>query len=249
MDSDTPLDSDLFDAPKPKKRGTSAAKKAGVDIHVGAKKVIIAWPPHVGAKLALPDLIESIRTAYGKQVPVYSLNDMEEDEWQEHGGILTVDLSELRPDINRLTCNMFNQSDYRYYIHEAQDRRAVEIALLEISTTEPIEHYALNPNAITPNHDSKTEIDHAIAETYCWKEVLNAWHMAYPGHFYSVSNTWADKQYPWPVNIATATPVDNPHHMSVRQWKTQLDGSLGHELHIDAKWLSRYIHKMPQYAK
>lgn len=251
MDTDTPLDSDLFDAPKPKKRKTTG-QSAPVNINPYSKYTIIAWVPHVGAALAVPDLISDIRSAMGEHFPVFSMNDMEEEEWQEHGGILTVDLSSIENDTNKLVCQLFEKADYVYYVHEASDRRACEIALLEVSTRTNIEDYVHVGNAMTPEHNMHQHLDYAVAVTYCWKEVLNTWHQAFPGHFYSVSSSWAEHQYPWPFTIATSLgpEAEGGHvHIGAKEWRQQVQRAMTGVITVNAKWLAQYIHKMPQHAK
>ncbi len=262
MDTDTPLDSDLFDAPKPKKRvKETLSKSAEVNVNPNATHQIIATVPHTGSALVIPELVEFIRKKVKdwtrispsggalKEMPVYSLDDMEEDEWIEHGGILIVNLDRIDDDTNRMVCELFEKSGHRYYIHEAHDRRACEVALLEISTQNNIEHFVWNPTAATPIHDAELHTDHALAVTFCWKEILNAWHRAYPGQYFSVSSVWEYHEYPWPVNIATSTPGDSIGHRGPAHWKNLIQEKTTQRINVDARWLSQYIHKTPQYAK
>jgi hypothetical protein len=242
----TQLDTTAFDAPKPKKRNSTST---GIDVQVQATHSIIAKVPHVGANVALPHLIKDINNKIGVEQYVFCFNDHEEDEWQEHGGILTVDLEGIQPDTNRLLCEQFNRSDARYYIHEAHSRRHLEIALLEICTREDIEFYASNTSAFIDSYSISTHLSHAIAVTHTWREILTAWHLAFPGAYYSVSNVWRDNELPWPVEIVSRTPVGDINVESGKDWKQSIKHHGNDRIEVDGRWLGQYIHKVPQYAK
>jgi hypothetical protein len=228
-----------IEAPAPK---TRKYKQKNTEKFQAQKHAIVAAVPHTGWQLVLSDIVKELTAIFGTDVYEFS----EYRKWREHGGILTMCLSDVNINNNKQVCELFSIADHRVYIHEAYQRRWREVCVLEFASEKNISQLMVHDKI---QMDTNSYFNEAGTFTACWQQVFNIWHKLFPGHYDCVSERWKDTDYPWPMDVAIKHRDGGIEGRGRNGWRDAVQGDNRSIYQIDPEYIAQFVHRVPLYAK
>ena len=226
-------------APAPK---TRKYKKKTSTKFSQLKHAIVVAVPHTGWQLIQPDIVEELSTKFDGGV--YELDQYR--QWREYGGVLTLCLSEVNIENNRIVCELFEISQHTVYIHEAYTRRWREVCVLELASGKNISQLNVNDDV---KMDTNSYFNEAGTFTACWQQVFSVWHKLFPGHYECVSDRWKETDYPWPLQVAIKLRDEGVQGRGRSGWRDAVQGHNTSIYQIHPEYIAQFVHRVPLYAK